>query len=88
MKEKTKKTAAADKGGTVVYCGPTIPGVAKQYSNYTGGALPKRLAETVKKNPVMAGLVVPLEELPAAMEKLRGGYGHIYRLYRLMQAKL
>ncbi len=88
MKEKAKKTAAAEKGGTVVYCGPTIPGVAKQFTNYTGGTLPKKLAEAVEKDPVMAGLVVPLEELPEAMKKLHGGYGHIYRLYQLVQAKL
>lgn len=88
MKKETKKAAAEEKGGTVVYCGPTIPGVAKQFTNYTGGVLPKQLAEAVKTDPVMAGLVIPLEDLPEAMRKLRGGYGHISRLYRLVQAKL
>lgn len=28
MKEKTQKTAAAEKGGTVVYCGPKVGGQA------------------------------------------------------------
>ena len=88
MKEKSKKQSQPPKSGTVVYCGPTIPGVAKQYTNYTGGILPKQLAEATEKDPVMAGLVIPLEELPEAMEKLRGGYGHIYRLHQLVQAKL
>ena len=47
-----------------------------------------QLAEAVKTDPVMAGLVIPLEDLPDAMKKLHGGYGHIYRLYQLVRAKL
>ena len=81
MAKKTKATNA------VAYCGPTIPGVARQYTVYTGG-IPAPLAEAIKKNPAMEGLVIPLDQLPEAMKKLRGGYGHIYRLYRLVQAKL
>ncbi len=86
--KKTKNNTPQERAGTTVYVGPTIPGVAKQFTSYTGGTLPKKLAEAVEKDPVMAGLVVPLEELPEAMRKLRGGYGHIYRLYQLAQAKL
>lgn len=86
--KKSKTNAPQERAGTTVYVGPTIPGVAKQFTNYTGGNLPKRLEEAVSADPVMAGLVIPLEDLPAAMEKLRGGYGHIYRLYRMAQAKL
>lgn len=81
MTKKTKTTKA------VAYCGPTIPGVARQYTVYTGG-IPTPLAEAIEKNPAMEGLVIPLDQLPEAMKKLRGGYGHIYRLYRLVQAKL
>ena len=34
----TKKQAkAAEEAGTLVYCGPTIPGVAKQFTFYRGG---------------------------------------------------
>ena len=32
---KTKSTEQTT--GTVVYCGPTVPGVAKQYTFYTNG---------------------------------------------------
>ena len=81
MTKKTKTTKA------VAYCGPTIPGVARQYTVYTGG-IPTPLADAIEKNPAMEGLVIPLDQLPEAMKKLRGGYGHIYRLYRLVQAKL
>ena len=81
---KTKKETQAT---TVVYCGPTIPGVANQFTFYSNG-IPVPLAEAIQENPSMGGLVIPLDQLPDAMKKLRGGYGHIYRLYRLVQAKL
>ena len=80
---KTKDESAAP----VVYCGPSIPGVANQFTTYTNG-IPDSLAEAIKKTPAMGGLVVPLDQLPEAMTKLRGGYGHISRLFRLVQAKL
>lgn len=80
---KTKKEPEAT---TVVYCGPTIPGVANQFTFYSNG-IPAPLAEAIQENPSMGGLVIPLDQLPDAMKKLRGGYGHIYRLYRLAQAK-
>ena len=70
--KKTEQTA-----GTVVYVGPTVPGVANQNTFYSNG-IPTPLAEAIAKNPTMGG----------AMKKLRGGYGRIYRLYRLVQAKL
>lgn len=80
--KKTEQTA-----GTVVYVGPTVPGVANQNTFYSNG-IPTPLTEVIAKNPAMGGLVIPLDQLPDAMKKLRGGCGHIYRLYRLVQAKL
>ena len=80
--QKNKQAA-----GTVVYVGPTVPGVANQNTFYSNG-IPAPLAEAITKNPPLGGLVIPLDQLPEAMKKLRGGYGHIYRLYRLVQAKL
>ena len=82
---KTKSTEQAT--GTVVYCGPTVPGVAKQYTFYTNG-ITAPLAAAIEKYPPMGGLVIPLDQLPEAMRKLNGQYGHIYRLFRLVQAKL
>ena len=76
------KPKKAEQATTVVYCGPSIPGVAKQYTAY-----PTALAEAIVKQPAMEGLVVPLEQLPEAMKNLRSGTGHISRLYRLVQVK-
>lgn len=81
---KTKKPEQTT--GTVVYCGPTIPGVANQNTFYTNG-IPAQLAEAIEKFPPMRGLVIPLEQLPEAMKRLNGKYGHVYRLYCLVQVK-
>ena len=67
------KPKKAEQATTVVYCGPSIPGVAKQYTAYTNG-IPTALAEAIVK-------------LPEAMKNLRSGTGHISRLYRLVQVK-
>lgn len=81
---KSRK-AAARGVETVVYCGPSIPGVAKQYSFYTNG-IPAVLAAAISEYPPLEVLVVPLAQLPAAMKALRDKKGHTYRLYRLVQA--
>lgn len=78
------KNQKAAKSGPVVYCGPSIPGVAKQYTVFTGG-LPDALKRAVEQRPVLAELVLPLEQLPEAMKSLRAESGHIYELYRIVQ---
>ena len=77
-----KKTAKAT--GPAVYCGPTIPGVAKQYTTYTNGT-PTALAEAIKAKPVLGGLVVPLEKLPEVRRQFHAGAGHYFNLYRAAQ---
>ena len=81
--KKQAKSAAEE--GTRAYCGPTIPGVAKQFTFYRGG-VPEALAEAQKQHPVLGGLIVPLEQLPEAMEQLRKKTGPIYALYLKAQA--
>lgn len=85
MTSKPKKSEQPAEAATVVYCGPTIPGVAKQFTVFQGG-LPAPLAEAIKKTPAMGELIIPPERLPNAMLQLREGSGPIYRLYRLVQA--
>lgn len=45
-----KQTKPAAEAGTLVYCGPTIPGVAKQFTSYQGG-IPEALAAAQKQTP-------------------------------------
>jgi hypothetical protein len=80
---KTKRVESS----TLVYCGPSIPGVVKQYTFFRNG-LPAPLAEAIEKNPVIGELVIKLELLPDAMRQLRAGSGPIYSLYCLVQVKI
>lgn len=86
MTPKKAKGAESAKKGVVVYCGPTIPGVAKQYTIYNNG-LPAALEKRAEKVPEIRGLLVPLDRLPETMKNLRGQRGHVYRLYCMVQAK-
>lgn len=81
-----KQAKPAAEAGSVVYCGPTIRGVVKQFTVYRGG-VPEALAAAQKKAPVLGGLTVPLEQLPEAMRQLREQTGPIYALYRKAQAR-
>lgn len=82
--KRTKK--AAEAAGTVVYCGPSIKGVARQYTAYNNG-IPEGLKQAAEKNKILAALVVPLEDLPEAMRQLRQRSGRIYTLYKAVQGR-
>ena len=82
--KRTKK--AAEAAGTVVYCGPSIKGVARQYTAYNNG-IPEGLKQAAEKNKLLAALIVPLEDLPEAMRQLRQRSGRIYTLYKAVQGR-
>ena len=84
MTKRTKK--AAEAAGTVVYCGPSIKGVARQYTAYHNG-LPEGLKEAAEKNKILAALIVPLEDLPEAMRQLRQRSGRIYTQYQAVRGR-
>ena len=83
MSKEPKKTAQDT--GPVVYCGPTIPGVAVQFTTYING-MPAALAEAVKKNKALGGLVVPLDQLPEVQRQFSDGTGRYCTLYKAVQA--
>lgn len=47
--------------GTMIYCGPTIKGVIKQYASYTNG-VPKRIKEYADSNKSVKRLLVPITD--------------------------
>lgn len=81
-----KKEAPANDSVPVVYCGPTLPGVARQYTVYHNG-IPSSLAEALSDNPALRGLVLPLDRLPEARQDIEGRTGRFYRLYQLANRK-
>ena len=65
MSDEKKTTAAVDKtpaAQAVAYCGPTLKGVAPQYTVFVDG-IPERLAEIAEEHPVVKALIVPREKL-------------------------
>lgn len=47
--------------GTIIYCGPTIKGVVKQYASFTNG-VPKKVQEYANSNKAVSRLLVPISE--------------------------
>lgn len=71
-----KKTTAAQEAqtpaeavGTVTYCGPTVKGIAPQYTVFVDG-LPEKLKEKVEQVPLLNALIVPLDKLAETRVKI------------------
>lgn len=79
-----KQKRATETFQALVYCGPTIPGVAKQFTVYNRG-IPATLEKKAENTPSIRSLVVPLDQLPDAMRQLREGTGSIYTLYCMVR---
>lgn len=79
MKKTTKKDTAAN-----IWCGPTIPGVAKHFEVYSGG-VPDTLAAAIKEHPPMAGLLVDVSEFPVARVQIEQGTGCFAALDRMVK---
>ena len=52
-----------------VYCGPTVRGVARQYTTYQGG-IPGSLKEFIKEHPAARGLIVSTEKFAGIRKRL------------------
>lgn len=53
----------------VAYCGPTIKGIAPQYTVFVDG-LPEKLKEKVEQVPFLKALIVPLDKLAEMRVKI------------------
>lgn len=78
---------AKSSGGTVVYCGPPIRGLIRQYTAFTSG-LPAQVKDAAGKNAAFAALIVPLEQLPEAMRQIQQKSGRFYTLYQRVQGNI
>ena len=72
---KAVKTAAEERTEKLtipkhcVYCGPSVRGVARQYTVYAGG-IPAALAEFIKAHPAAKGLLVSTERFAQVRSNL------------------
>lgn len=65
---ETKKTAPPEPLN-VVYCGPTIKGVCRQYTAFSNG-VPDGVKAIIEKAPEVSALIVPVEELGKIKKEL------------------
>lgn len=64
MKKTDKRAQSA-----MVYCGPDIPFVAKQFDSFSNG-LPERLEKLAMASYAVAALIVPVERLAQTRAEL------------------
>jgi hypothetical protein len=66
---ETTTTERKKTGGTRVYCGPTVRGVAKQYTVFRGG-IPEALEAFIAIHPEAGALVVDVERFAETRKRL------------------
>lgn len=69
VQENQTEQAAAQVQAHVAYCGPTIKGIAPQYTVFVDG-LPDKLKEKVEQVPLLKALIVPLDKLAEMRVKI------------------
>lgn len=85
--ETTQKAAAQKTEDTVVYCGPTVRGVAQQFTPFIGG-VPQRVQDFVNKYPEAAKLIVPYGDFAKVRERIASGKGAECVMIRSIKNKL
>lgn len=70
MAQQNVKGPAKKKAGPLVYCGPTVKGVAKQFTVYTNG-LPATLEKYMEEHPAAKALTVTMDRFATVRENLR-----------------
>ena len=70
MAERAEGAAGRKKkAGPVVYCGPTVRGVAKQYTVFSGG-IPEALEDFSERHPEVKALLVSVEQFAETRRKM------------------
>ncbi len=85
--EAKKPEKAEEKTGPVVYCGPSIRGIARQYTVYTG-PIPKDLEAYAKEHPTIRSLIVPTEKFAETRKKLESAGTPEALLYKKIKSEM
>lgn len=83
----TEPDMFADLPNPCVYCGPSVKGVARQYTTYQGG-IPDALREFIKARPEALGLIVSTGTFPAMRRRLETHGTREAKLYKAVKARL
>ena len=77
-----ENTAAVEKTGPVVYCGPSVKNTVKQFTVYSDGdALPDAVTDFLNRIPAARGLMVPIADktnTQADLKNPKSGAGIIF----------
>lgn len=65
---EARGTATEEKARSCAYCGPTVRGVARQFTVFSGEGMPDALREFQEQYPGIARLIVPVNDF-AEMRK-------------------
>ena len=71
-----------------VYCGPTVRGVARQYTTYQGGGIPDALRDFIGEHPEARQLIVSTAQFPAMRKRLDTPGTAEAKLYKRVKAQL
>ena len=83
----TVSTKRAKAAGPKVYCGPTVRGVAKQYTVYAEG-VPEELERFIQEHPEAGALMVPVERFAQTRKRLETAGTVEAILYRKIKSNL
>ncbi len=83
----TVESATASTAASRVYCGPSVRGVAKQYTVFSG-EIPELLAGFVEKHPAAGALIVPTERFAEVRRKLETAGTAEAILYKQIKSEL
>jgi hypothetical protein len=84
---ETTEAVFADLPNHCVYCGPSVRGVARQYTIYKGG-IPKELKAFLQAHPAARRLIVPIGQFAGILEKLETRGTAEAALYKQVKAEL
>ena len=70
-----------------VYCGPTVRGVARQYTTFQGG-IPDALGDFIKEHPEARQLIVSTAQFPAMRRRLDAPGTAEAKLYKQVKEML
>lgn len=84
-KKDTAKAAA--KASPRVYCGPTVRGVVKQYTVFTGD-IPEALSGFMDQHPAANALLVPIERFARTRKQMETAGTAESILYQKIKSEL
>lgn len=78
--EVAVETAEEKAPETLMYVGPTKPGIGIQNRVYT--EIPVGAQEAIKQHPIIRNLFIPISRYPEAGKQLREQKGNIYSAFK------